>query len=322
MESTVSVVMPCYNGMPYLPEALDSAVGQTVRPLEIIVVDDGSTDASARTVTEFASALPEVSVRLIQQANSGEPAARNRGIREARGEWVAMLDTDDWWELSKLEKQLAAAEAAGPECVMVHTGWYYHPPGQGAVPKDLSGPSRRVGWCTEALLEPTSTGHPSIMVRRSTLEKIGGYNEQFRQSCDIDLYFRLSAEGTFAFVPEHLLHYRIHAKQMSSGQMDQIPFHHRAIRGFFENNPEIREKIGEDRIQRALAEHVACKLESMWWRRQLGDFRKLLAYADKEGIDGDCLKPWRKRARWPAWLVGLKDRLTSKRQSPTVTVEP
>ncbi|MCC5830804.1 MAG: glycosyltransferase family 2 protein [Phycisphaeraceae bacterium] len=308
---SVSVVIPCYNGLPYLPESVQSAVAQTHRPMEIIIVDDGSTDSSARVIQELAEANEAVSIRLIQQPNSGEPAARNTGIRAARGQWVAMLDTDDWWEPTKLEKQIQAANVAGPECVMVHTGWFYHLPDGRAVPKNLDGPSRRVGWCTEALLEPTSTGHPSIMVQRDALNRIGGYDPSYRQSCDIDLYFRLSAVGTFAFVPEHLLHYRIHAKQMSASQVDQIPFHHRAVREFFEKHPKIESRIGRERIESALAEHVACKLESLWWRRKLEDFRRLLEYAREQNLDNPVIRQWRRRAKWPIWLVRLKDRLGS-----------
>lgn len=307
--SSVSVVIPCYNGMPYLPQALDSALAQTHRPAQIIVVDDGSKDESAAKVREYAAQYPDRGLQLIQQKNSGEPAARNTGIRAAAAAWVAMLDTDDWWEADKLEKQLAAAQAAGPQCVMVHTGVLAHFPDGSTGPSDLQAAARRTGWCTHALLEPTSIGHPSILVRRQALEKIRGYDESFRQACDIDLYFRLSAVGTFAFVPEYLLHYRVHEKQMSAAQVDQIPFHHRAVRQFFDTHPEIADQIGRDRIRQALAKHVAVKLESLWWRRNLPEFRKLVQYASDNHLDGPEIQPWQRKARWPHWLIRLADTL-------------
>jgi glycosyltransferase involved in cell wall biosynthesis len=309
--SSVSVVMPCYNGLPYLPQALDSAMAQTHRPVEIVVVDDGSKDDSAACVRAYALKHPDANLRLIQQANAGEPAARNTGIRAAVGEWVAMLDTDDWWDPRKLELQVQAAQEAGPDCVLVHTGFIRHFPDGKVVPWDMTGSARRVGWCTERLLEPASIGHPSIMVRRAALEKIGGYDPSFRQSCDIDLYFRLSAVGTFAFVPRHLLHYRMHAKQMSASQIDQIPFHHRAIRQFFAAHPEIERKVGKQRVHAALVEHVELKIESLYWRRRLDDFRKLLDYAKHNGLDSAKIRGWRRRARWPNWAIHFKDRLTA-----------
>ena len=305
----ISVVMPCYNGMPYLPQALDSALAQTHAPAEIIVVDDGSKDDSATCVHDYASRHAGM-VRLIQQANGGEPAARNTGLQAARGNWIAMLDADDWWEPRKLELQVQAAETAGPECVLVHTGFVRHYPDGRAVPWDMKAASRRVGWATASLLEPASIGHPSIMVRKSALEQIHGYDPSFRQACDIDLYFRLSAIGTFAFVPQHLLHYRMHAKQMSSSQVAQIPYHHRAVRQFFAKHPDLEMRIGRDRILQALATHLALKVESAYWRRQLADFRQLLAFARAQGLTHPDLEKWTRRARWPDWVIRLKDKLT------------
>lgn len=311
MTPTVSVVIPCYNGLPYLTQALSSAASQSHPPIEIIVVDDGSTDASAQTIEQFARDHPSAKVRLIRQANAGEPAARNAGIQASQGHWVAQLDTDDYWEPNKLELQVQAAQTAGDEVVLIHTGLVRHFPDGRQELGDFAAAARRTGWCTQALLEPTSIGHPSIMVKRSALMQIGGYDASFKQACDIDLYFRLSAIGTFAFVPEALLHYRIHAKQMSASQVNQIGYHHRAVRSFFQTHPEIEQRLGRQRIEQALAEHLAVKLESLYWRRRLADFRALLKYAQEQKLTTPTIDAWRKRARWPNWAIRLKD-LTSR----------
>jgi glycosyltransferase involved in cell wall biosynthesis len=309
---TVTIVMPCYNGSAYIREALDSAVAQTHKAMEIIIVDDGSKDDSAQVVRDYAAAHPEANIELIQQPNAGEPSARNTGIRAAKGEWVAQLDTDDWWEPTKLELQLKAAAAQGADCVLVHTGVTHHFPDGRSEDKPLEGPSRRVGRCAAALLEPTSIGHPSIMVRRDALHRIDGYDASFLQACDIDLYFRLSAIGSFAFVPQHLLHYRMHAGQMSASQVKQIRFHHRAVRKFCEQHPAIAQQIGQATIEAALAEHVAVKLESLYWKRRLPEFRELLAYADEAKLRSPSLDAWRSRARWPDWAIRLKDKLAGR----------
>jgi len=313
-ENTVSVLVPCYNAQMYLSEALDSALAQTHQPIEIIVVDDGSADDSAQIVRDYAQRHPDRGLRLIQQANAGEPAARNAGIRAATGTWIAMLDADDWWEPTKLSKQLAAAQEAGPQCVLIHTGVVHHFPDGRVERKDLKTPARRTGWCTEALLDPTSIGHPSIMVRRDTLEQIGGYDESFLQACDIDLYFRLSAMGTFAFVPEHLFHYRVHPNQMSASQVDQIGYHHRAARQFFAAHPAIADRIGHDKIEAALAKHVSVKLESLYWRRRLSEFRQLLVYAKSHGLSNAQIRAWRRRSLMPDRLIKLKDHLRPSRR--------
>jgi len=306
---TVTIVMPCYNGSAYIREALDSAVAQTHKALQIIVVDDGSKDDSAQVVRAYAAAHPDANIELIQQPNAGEPTARNTGIRAAKGDWVAQLDADDWWEPDKLELQLQAAADQGDDCVLVHTGVTHHFPDGRAEDKALEGPSRRVGRCTAALLEPTSIGHPSIMVRRDALATVGGYDPAFIQACDIDLYFRLSAVGSFAFVPRHLLHYRMHAGQMSASQVKQIRYHHRAVRKFCEQHPDIAKEIGQAKVDAALADHVAVKLESLYWKRRLSEFRELLAYADEAKLSSTSLDAWRKRGRWPDWMIRLKDKL-------------
>lgn len=102
---TISVVIPCYNRAGILGRAIRSALAQTVAPEEIVVVDDGSGDGSADVARSFGER-----VRVIEQANGGAAAARNRGIEAARGEWIAFLDSDDEWHPEKLALQLAAAD--------------------------------------------------------------------------------------------------------------------------------------------------------------------------------------------------------------------
>jgi glycosyltransferase involved in cell wall biosynthesis len=304
---TISVVMPCYNGMPYLIAALDSALNQTVRPLEVLVVDDGSTDDSAVCVRHYQKQHPEANIRLVQQQNAGEPTARNTGINAARGHWVAMLDTDDTWHREKLEKQLAAAADMGRDCVLVHTGVVHCYADGSTQPMGLETPAKRAGWCASALLEDGSIGHPSILVRRDALLQIGGYDATFTQACDIDIYFRLSAVGTFAFVDEHLLNYRIHPGQMSRRVVDQIRFHHRAIRKFFSAQPALAKHIGRDTIRGAMIRHVEAKLKSLYWRRELDQFRELLEYAEENKFDSRDISEWRRRKRFPNWLIRARD---------------
>lgn len=324
VSDTVSVVIPCYNGAQFLREALDSVLTQTRLPKRMIIVDDGSSDNSADLIRDYIKQHADcgIDIQLIEQENQGEPAARNTGIQASDTTWIANLDTDDWCEPTKLEKQLKAAEAAGDGCVLVHTG------ARGIYPdgskQDNSTPpkSSREGWVTKALLESESIAHPAIMTRRSALESIGGYNAEFIQACDIDLYFRLSVVGTFAFVPERLLNYRYHAGQMSANPTQQIRYHHRAIRDFFEAHPEKETEIGSDFIKTKLSDHVALKLQSLYWRRNLEAFRDLLQYASENQFDNADIRHWRKKARWPNWLIRAKDRLDSRRGNSPTNTEP
>jgi glycosyltransferase involved in cell wall biosynthesis len=102
---SVSVVIPCYNRREIISRAIRSVLGQTILPIEIIIVDDGSTDGSSRVARSFGDP-----VKVIEQPNCGAATARNRGIRAARGDWIAFIDSDDEWHQEKLQLQIAAAE--------------------------------------------------------------------------------------------------------------------------------------------------------------------------------------------------------------------
>jgi glycosyltransferase involved in cell wall biosynthesis len=109
-EPLVSVIIPAFNSAATLGDTLASAAAQSHRALEIIVIDDGSTDATARIAADFCARHPRA--RLISQTNQGVAAARNRGIAEAKGEFVAPLDADDLWHKDKIARQVAAALAS------------------------------------------------------------------------------------------------------------------------------------------------------------------------------------------------------------------
>jgi glycosyltransferase involved in cell wall biosynthesis len=102
----VSVVIPAYNAMTYLPETVESVLKQTFTNFEVLIINDGSSDHIMQWVTQISDSR----VRLISQENQGLPGARNTGIAQAQGEYVAFLDADDWWEPTKLEKQVRCFE--------------------------------------------------------------------------------------------------------------------------------------------------------------------------------------------------------------------
>lgn len=315
MDDTVAVLIPCYNAADYLVQALDSAISQTHLPAQIIIVEDGSTDNSRDIARRYVAEHDSTGIEfvLIEQANQGEAASRNNGINRATTTWIANLDADDWWEPSKLERQIEVANSAGPECVLVHTGCKKVYPDGRTTTSSMAGASRKVGWVTRALLEPVSMAHPSVMFRRDAIQNIGGYNPDIKRACDYDMYMRMSAVGTFAFVEEYLVNYRAHPNQLSAVPVEQTRERDSAILRFFENHPDKLEEIGSATINAALAEHVAIKLESMWWQRRLPEFRQLLSYADEMSFNNAAIERWKQKSRWPNWLIRLKDRLDQMR---------
>jgi glycosyltransferase involved in cell wall biosynthesis len=197
---TVSVIIPAWNAERYLAEALASVRAQTVAPLEILVVDDGSSDGGAA----LAAATPGVTV--VAQAHAGVAAARNRGIARARGTLLAFLDADDLWEPRKLELQLASL-AAAPEL----GGAVCHY--QNFLEQGLARPA----WLSErALAEPQAGGLSSLVVRAEVFARVGVFDPA--DASDLDWSLRARAAGvTLGVCREVLVRRRVHDANFSHG---------------------------------------------------------------------------------------------------------
>ena len=215
----VSVIIPAFNAQRYLGMTLASARAQTHTDIEIIVVDDGSTDATAELAESAARA--DKRVRVIRQKNAGVATARNRGLAEARGEYVAPLDADDLWHSHNLSLQVQALRTAGLGTALSYA-WY--------VVTDQSemvlNVSRPCFWTAKqqaffSQIDGNFIGNGSCTVmRRSALEAVGGYDASYRArgaegSEDHALYLALAERWDFTVVPEYLIAYRRHGGNMS-----------------------------------------------------------------------------------------------------------
>ncbi len=196
----ISVVMPAYNAAAHLREALESVVRQTYKPIETIVVDDGSTDSTAEIVRQFGSAIT-----YVHQENRGLSAARNRGIQEARGDWIALLDADDIWDCKKLEVQqklLAHGNAAlGYTAHVVLDG--------GSISQTYAVPdSSRI---YQALRERCPFVPSSVILNKRAAVKAGGFDETLASGPeDWDLWIRVLRRGhKFIGTSDPLLIYRV-----------------------------------------------------------------------------------------------------------------
>lgn len=205
----VSVVIATYNMGRYLPETINSVLAQTYSPLEIIVVDDGSTDGTGDIVARWQE---DVRFRYIQQSNLGQQAAKNRGVAEASGEFIAFLDADDRWQPTKLERQIPLFEG-GAVVGVVYTGTaLIDEHGHGIGRRSVACPQ---GWVTEALLKENFVSFSGAVVSRQALDRCGPFDESLSMSIDYDLWLRISTEFEFRYVDEPLLEYRIWPGQMS-----------------------------------------------------------------------------------------------------------
>lgn len=219
----VSVILPVHNGERFIGDTLDAALQQTHPNLEVVVVDDGSSDGT-RAVVE-ARAARDARIRLVVQPNRGVAAARNRAVAEARGDFIAPLDADDVWEPTKIERQVRRMIEAGETTGMVYCWWMWIDP-NGAV-LDASPRWRIEGHVPDALLQVNYTGNASVpLFRRRCLEEIGGYDETLRdrggEGCeDLDVALKVGERASVAVVPMALVGYRRRGDSMSS-RIDQM----------------------------------------------------------------------------------------------------
>jgi glycosyltransferase involved in cell wall biosynthesis len=208
---TVSVVIPTYNQARFLAEAVESALGQSEPPLQVIIVDDGSTDDTPAVLEALGDA-----VLTIRKANAGVAAARNSGARAARGDLLAFLDSDDRWMPTKLERQVDRF-VADPRIGLAHCGLRHIDAAGNPIDERLDG---QEGDVKEQFLlldrAVLLAGSSTMTVRRDQFEMLGGFDERLAFSADWDLGYRIARTRPIAFVPEPLLEYRIHGAHMSA----------------------------------------------------------------------------------------------------------
>lgn len=196
---TVSVVIPAYNAAWCVRRAIDSVLAQDLRDFELIVVDDGSTDETPVVLASYGDRI-----RVLRKANGGLSSARNKGIREARGEFVAFLDADDWWLPGKLNKQVTLMRAR-PELGFSSTSARVESP-EGRLVNvwscaDWEGPF--LVHLFGANADVAGSGS-AVIVRRSLFERIGGFDETLRSLEDIDMWMRLAAVSDYACLEDPL----------------------------------------------------------------------------------------------------------------------
>lgn len=205
--SVVSVVLPVYNAARFLTAAIDSLLSQTYRDIEVIAVDDGSTDRSRAILADYSSR--DFRVRVVSRPNTGIVEALNDGVAAARGEFIARMDADDTSLPHRIEEQVAFLEK-NPECVVVGTDVLYTDP-EGA-PLIRHHPVENHQAILAQLIDGNGGAiiHPSIMFRRAAFDAMGGYRLRYQWIEDLDFYLRLSDMGRLANLPEVHLHYRQH----------------------------------------------------------------------------------------------------------------
>lgn len=207
--SSVSAVVPTYNQASYIEETLDGILSQRPPPTQVIVVDDGSTDDTRFILGRFESVIS-----IIRTPNRGVAAARNTGLAEVRGRYVAFCDSDDVWLPDKLNLQMRRLDAT-PQSGWCLCGTLLIDELGRELGQEIRGTE---GWVFNEIvrLKPHVLvgGGSGVIVRTDLAKGIGGFNENLTTSADWDFYARLAANSPLSFVARPLLKYRVHAAGM------------------------------------------------------------------------------------------------------------
>jgi glycosyltransferase involved in cell wall biosynthesis len=247
LPNKISVIIPTYNRREFLARAIDSVLDQGWRDFELIVVDDGSTDETARSVASYGGR-----VRYLYQENRGPAAARNTGVRAAEGEFIAFLDSDDRFAPEKLAVQQAAM-AARPEYLISHTDeiWYR----RGELLHQKKKHFRPHGFIFGECLKLCVVGMSTVMLRREFFEKVGYFDEELPCCEDYDLWLRASVSLPFLKVDRPLT-------IKAGGRPDQVSVRFRAGMDQFRIRAMVK-LLGQQDLsdeQRQLArQELACK---------------------------------------------------------------
>ena len=211
------MVLPAYNAESHLKEALDSVFAQSYRPIEVVVVDDGSTDATAEIVKGF----PDV--RYVCQNNRGPSAARNAAIGIAQGALIAFIDADDVWEPAKLNEQVAILCAA-PEAGLVFSNMRHFSESGDLQPSmfakygltaEFFGEDRRVLDCVSKLVRTNFIPTSSVVARKDAVVGVGGFDEGIRKAEDWDLWLRIALRSPIVYSAKVLMQKRVHEVNVS-----------------------------------------------------------------------------------------------------------
>ncbi|MFH1640679.1 MAG: glycosyltransferase family A protein [Candidatus Omnitrophota bacterium] len=229
MGLTASVVIATYNRASFLSRAVRSALGQTFKDIEVIVVDDASTDNTPQVIADLKD--PRL-IYLRHEKNKGAGGARNTGIRASRGEFIPFLDSDDEWMPDKLEKQISLFKRSSEEVGLVYCGH------TSVIDKTKEVKTERMptvrGHVAEAALRYCVTGGGSTyIIRKECFEKIGFFDEELPSLEDWELLMRLSQSYAFEFVPEILTKRYMHREQLTAKLSEKIEAREKILRKHF-----------------------------------------------------------------------------------------
>ncbi len=312
--SRISVIMPCFNAAAFVEDAVNSVMNQTYADVELIVVDDGSTDASVHIIerlsTQYASRIS-----LHFQNHMGPYPARNLGLKHAHGGRVSFLDADDYWSPAALEKLSAAMDASQAD--IAYCGWQNVGTGAPGTKPHIPPDYGQMDTAAEFLRSCPWPIHAAL-VRREAIDAVKGFSERCFSAMDYDLWLRLYAHTQkLTRVPEVMAFYRWHDKgQISSTKWKQVLDALQVRRDFVAHHPERVAHLSKEEVFELSDGILLREAYGAYWRRDLFDAQKLFRYALTHGLwnvaDLRYLIPALLPGALFQWLVGTSDHLVKR----------
>jgi glycosyltransferase involved in cell wall biosynthesis len=299
----VSVIVPAFNAETTLREAVESALGGSYSKIEVIIVDDGSTDATARIAVKLANGDPRVSVH--RRGNGGVSAAFNSGLALAAGDYVARLDADDLWHPAKLERQVEAARR-NPDAAFIYT-WVRYIDGDGQVRRDAPPQRFPPHALCRGIYESLIGANSSALIRREVIQQFGGYDESLSSCEDLLLQLHVSAMYPVDYVPQYLVGYRVRPDSLSEKPDNVLANWRKALERLRIQFPQVPRFV-RDWVHGRRCTELA---ESFAWR---GDYR-MCAQLLLEALRHDP----KRTSRLLAYRIG---RFVARRLFPRRSLEP
>lgn len=299
----ITVIVPCLNAERTLGEALESVFSQTAPPLEVLVIDDGSSDGSVDVARSFGPR-----VRVLRNPGRGPGAARRAGVFEARGTFIAFVDADDLVEPTKHEKQLAVLESSPPH-TLVHTGSMVFFP-DGSRPAYIrTGGESATGHCTRAIFEHNRVCGASSMLRRSVILELGNYDAELFGTEDYGMSLKASTCCSFTYLPEPLYRMRQHGGNLTGRSAHMAYMHWLAQETFRLRCPGAFAELPAESVRKSMIEPVLRAVKESYWRRDASGYLRLLRLAVALAPRDPEIRPLWRRRFCPMGLLRVWDRL-------------
>jgi glycosyltransferase involved in cell wall biosynthesis len=271
----ISVVMPCYNAARYVAEAVESVMRQTYGPVELIVVDDGSTDDSVAVVQEQTRKHPG-RITLLYTSRLGPYPARNLGLKHCHGKLIAFLDADDWWLPETLEKLYSTLSAHAVD--LAYCGWQNV--GEGVISEPYVPPEYEAADPVAAFVRTCPWPIHAALVKKELVDKLGGFSERRFSSMDYDFWLRVLAHTRrIKLVPEVLAFYRWHGSgQVSAVKWRQVLDALTAQKDFIAANPALVRHLPATKVRDLTEGQVLRQAYRAFWKRDLPSAQKLFRH--------------------------------------------